>query len=445
MWLARALLFLFVAFLFIHIRIEGVTLYKLTGVILAFVTFALLRRIGARAVLADRWIQAIGAIALTGLLGSIGSGLSFQSDLFKAIQNIVLYATVVLVASRLQDIRTLLLAAAGGGLVAVVTGLLELGTSSQLRVGGLFGNPNGYGYACAEVVVCLIGLALIQRQVFKKTLCVLLTAPCIVGLLYSASRAAFLSMLVSLLILTILSRKKHLGLALVVLLCLSAVYIAPAGYLERLQRAFVSVKAQRLSGIEQRMLLLNRGWTIFKQNPVFGIGPGNTRYAMVIEHSMGLVTHNTFMQALVETGVVGAGAFGLLLIWTGYGQLRLVRDRSQPSELQVLALVYLAWFGGKVVFGLSHGTYLSPQWYIVFAVTRNLLDHARQRQIAASQAWYRGGDEAAGLSSYNRPGSSAPGPQSALRTVSGSQEISRALGSARPEEPAGSEQDEPRS
>src|SRR5262249_55498101 len=71
----------------------------------------------------------------------------------------------------------------------------------------------------------------------------------------------------------------------------------------------------------ERIATFRAGWAMFKDYPLFGIGPGCSMFAYAVyvpaDAHCGcerqLVVHNSFIQVLSETGIAGVFAFMLLL------------------------------------------------------------------------------------------------------------------------------------
>jgi O-antigen ligase len=70
---------------------------------------------------------------------------------------------------------------------------------------------------------------------------------------------------------------------------------------------------------------------MFAQDPILGIGPGNFRWMHQAFYGSDLVTHNSYVWALVSGGI-GALALYLVLSYMTYRTLRQL-ERSGPREL----------------------------------------------------------------------------------------------------------------
>ncbi|MBK5226150.1 MAG: O-antigen ligase family protein [Thermoleophilia bacterium] len=105
-----------------------------------------------------------------------------------------------------------------------------------------------------------------------------------------------------------------------------------------------------------RGVLWRAAWRIWKEHPVLGVGPGQFRkvysnYSENITPDEHLETHNIFLEALANTGVVGLAAMLFLLASAIWYQFRLVRSRSLNDSMRLLSLGLLA----ALVAYVTHG------------------------------------------------------------------------------------------
>ena len=126
------------------------------------------------------------------------------------------------------------------------------------------------------------------------------------GLILTAKRAHFIFSVIAVLFLILLFveriQAKKLASTVLVLIVLCAGYYFAYSRVPELR-----VLQERLFRTGQdyssslRFQMWRRGLTLFKENPVFGIGWGGYRYNTIY----GIETHNVYIQLLAETGVVG--------------------------------------------------------------------------------------------------------------------------------------------
>jgi O-antigen ligase len=77
------------------------------------------------------------------------------------------------------------------------------------------------------------------------------------------------------------------------------------------------------SSVLVRLERWRQTWTIFKENPIFGIGIGNLGYHLKHKITSIVSAHNLFLGSLAETGIIG---FSLLLLLIISSSVLLVRN-----------------------------------------------------------------------------------------------------------------------
>jgi len=150
--------------------------------------------------------------------------------------------------------------------------------------------------------------------------------------------------------------------------------------------------------VRQRLSTIQAGINMVEDRPLLGVGPGCSevgwkKYSPDTTLAQGtLHTHNTFVQVLAETGLLGGGLFYLLL-WSGLRKAqragrawKLWGDRD--AHRLVSALEIALW--GLFVCGLSGGYVLS--WFpylllgLVAAAWSITVDAAAAARTAANES-----------------------------------------------------------
>ncbi|MHB9112511.1 MAG: O-antigen ligase family protein [Thermoleophilia bacterium] len=117
------------------------------------------------------------------------------------------------------------------------------------------------------------------------------------------------------------------------------------------------VEAAEVQPTPDRSVLWNAAWKIWKDHPVLGVGPGQFRkvysnYSDNLAPDERLETHNIFLEALANTGVVGLAAMLYLLASALWWQFRLVRNRFLNDSMRLLSLGLLAALVAYVTHGV---------------------------------------------------------------------------------------------
>jgi O-antigen ligase len=136
---------------------------------------------------------------------------------------------------------------------------------------------------------------------------------------------------------------------------------------------------------QQRIATSQAGIAMFADNPVLGVGLGCSMiawplYAPENLYTRGtLVTHNTFIQALGETGLVGSIPF-FLFVGAGIWYARKLALSSAKKSMTNLGIALEVSLWGFVVCGLSGGYVLTWFPYILIGLV------SAARRIETEQA-----------------------------------------------------------
>lgn len=132
-------------------------------------------------------------------------------------------------------------------------------------------------------------------------------------------------------------RWRVLVIALPVLVA-SLFLLAPEGYVDRF-RVLWDREAQHETAsldratVDERLLLWKAGWQMAKHKPWVGVGAGNYPTAIVFylpRMYQGMVTHNSFIQILAETGFPGLILYSGLFLATLVMLQRNIRQAKDP-------------------------------------------------------------------------------------------------------------------
>jgi putative inorganic carbon (hco3(-)) transporter len=117
---------------------------------------------------------------------------------------------------------------------------------------------------------------------------------------------------------------------------------------------------------QQRLATSQAGLAMFFDHPLFGVGLGCSVVAWPLYAPAGLytrgalVTHNTFIQAMSETGTIGFAPFMLFVGFGLYSVRKQARNHSQPGLANLSSGIEIALWG-FLVCGMSGGYVLT--WY----------------------------------------------------------------------------------
>jgi O-antigen ligase len=292
-----------------------------------------------------------------------------------------------------RDIRLVVVAIVAGTLFSVLIGLaagglgeagagVETATATEGRLQGGADDPNFLASAIVPAVVLAVALAGLVRARQRPALLAAIVV-LVVGLVATQSRGGALAAIAALLasLVVMRGRRGHVlaVVALVAAVALAYVAVSP-GALSRLTSA-----EDRGNGREDLWVVASR---MADEHPVTGVGldnfrvrsaeyvrePGSLQFVDLIAERPHEV-HNTYLQLLAETGVVGAALFvavvALALRSAGTAARRLAA--AGRRELAQLARAVLVANVGLLAAGVFLSTGSRALFWILLALGPALL------------------------------------------------------------------------
>jgi hypothetical protein len=192
----------------------------------------------------------------------------------------------------------------------------------RARVGLDFGGSNGRAAFAVQGTLFLIGMFGVLKSWRIRFLAAGLIAAGIYSVVFSYSRGAYVAFALGLLYLAIF-RIRWLLIPVIVMM-LAGTTILPRTVLQRIDMTYQGGELDASS--ESRLDLWHFALNTTLRDPVFGIGFDSFRFYRQGENLQD--THNMYMKALVETGVVGFGCFVALLVSAFTAGHRLSRSKS---------------------------------------------------------------------------------------------------------------------
>ncbi len=290
-----------------------------------------------------------------------GHAAAAVADLVKMV---LIYFFLVNCATTERRIRGVMWTMVIGGLVplaGVLRNYLQ-GRTIEERTAwvGIFANPNDLAYGLVILVPLAGYLALRSGLVARLGL----TA---IALLYSAAIFVTFSRggLVGLVAVIGLFawRQRGIGIKIAVAVLLVAGMAVAARHWSR-DQGFTNLSGD--NSFQERIATSKAGLAMFFDYPLLGVGPACSVVAWPLYAPKGLytrgalVTHNTIIQALSETGALGSAAFLLFLGFGLYRARRISSESRVPDFRMAVALEIALW--GFVVCGLSAGNVFT--WFV---------------------------------------------------------------------------------
>ena len=225
----------------------------------------------------------------------------------------------------------------------------------DLRESGPLGYAGENGLAAfeAQFSLLLLGLYAFEKRALVKLALMGVVISSMYCLLFSFSRGGYLGFLAGLIFLGVFKERKLLLVVAAVLVAWQT--LLPTAVQERITMTYDESSGTVDSSAAERLSLWDDAVSLVDQNPVLGTGFNTYEYL----HRVGPYTdtHNYYLKALVETGVIGL----ILLLWLlgkgislGYTLFRSADDQFLKSlGLGLAALIVCAvvvnFFGDRWV------------------------------------------------------------------------------------------------
>jgi len=345
----------------------GLTISKLVGVVLVMLVFvyAVVAKPRLSRLRSDLWplFLVFFVVALLSSLLSKYPVIAFNNLRMLAIAYMFFGLTMVFM-EREDSLKLLAMVIVASltlsSVLAIVSYVFDLDffvmnlEAGELKRGtGGLRNPNHF----ASLVV--FGLPFIAHMFFaartprRKAFFLLMFAANIVAtiLTYSRSAAVVLAFVLILLVITHRAklRVRYLGLVMagLTIAIIGAAIFVPSSYWER-QRSMVDTSQ---SSIRNRISYLIVGWEAMKQRPILGSGLGSfpeifaaSGYAMasrerVRKGEFRRAAHNTYVEVVVGTGIVGSVIFLLIMVVTFVKFDQAIRNFGSQGKLETASLV----------------------------------------------------------------------------------------------------------
>lgn len=250
----------------------------------------------------------------------------------------------------------------------------DLESSITTRAFSIFTSPNALaGYLI--LLLPLLFILFLEEKGPKKYLYLFVTLISLSALLFTLTRAAWLSLTLAFLIFSITYRDKRF-LLLLVLLAIAFYFIPQVRVRFKNLLSPVYIEKAKTYG---RIYRWNLAIGIFKRRPLFGVGPGGFGGAVAsrIGFFEGIYVDNYYLKTLVETGIFGFLSFIYLIlaiIKRGIASVLNSKDKFLKSVSLGIVLGLFAFFTNNITENLWEVVPLSvTMWTLVgilFSVRR---------------------------------------------------------------------------
>lgn len=273
-------------------------------------------------------------------------------------------------------------------------------TYAGTGAGGYFDDENDLGVTLCMALPLAYFLFLGSRR-FKRILYATCLAILMLGLVATFSRGGFVGLLATSVYSLWKSPKRFAALTTIAIIALLLLTLAPAAYWERM----ATIQTGTAQGTaEHRAYLWNAAWRMFLDNPLWGVGPGSFRFAVVVYEPPGgfhgqyqglRALHSTHFMILSELAIPGLIIFASII----HRHFRSIRDISRhvagsariratsrhperalpPIHANFLQSAAIGLGGGLVGF-LAAGAFVSVLYYPQFWTLTGIM-------VAVHQIW----------------------------------------------------------
>jgi putative inorganic carbon (HCO3(-)) transporter len=236
---------------------------------------------------------------------------------------------------------------------------------------GVFANPNDLAYTLV-VLVPLAGFLAARRGLLTRAFLYTLTAVFCGGIFVTFSRGGALGLIAVLGLYSWRLKGAFVKIVLIVAILGGAIFAT-----QHWTRGEDFEGLGRDNTVQSRMATSVAGLQMFLDSPITGVGFACSvvawpLYAPDNLYTRGaLVTHNTFIQALSETGLLGFTTFMLFLGLGVYRARRLAFRSAEPEVANLAAGIEIALCGFAVC-GLANGYVLTWYPYILVGMAVSL-------------------------------------------------------------------------
>lgn len=269
---------------------------------------------------------------------------------------IILLIKILIVINLLYAILTIIASLNYEALIGLIGGTLKKQYTKQYRASMMLGNSIIVSYYMnLTLPMCLYIFLTTTEKKWKKIslLAIIVNIVSTIMLLSRLAVVCLLGIIAYYIIFMGNNTKKMILKKIFIVICLIITFIYLLNMLN-LERLFMGFKE---SSTEKRLEAINLGYKIFQDNYIIGSGMGkyftrayNDRY-INYNGNTGLVdTHNAYMMALSETGIIG---FILLISLFIYLLMRMsrIKDKMLMKTAIITILVFLLQeMGGSDIF-----------------------------------------------------------------------------------------------
>ncbi len=321
------------------------------------------------------WPESYALLAFVGVAGLsvfealwVPFAIAWAMDLAKIAAIFYLIVNVVDDDKRLNTVMwCMVLGGLFPALGAIRFWMLGYVVEGRARWHGIFANPNELGYALVVLVPLAATLAVGRRFVWRLALWGVIGIY-MLAVYLTLSRGSLIGLVVVLGLVGLRQRSQAMRIAMFAGIVASLLFVA---FWWSRGEGFRNIAQD--TNVQQRFATYKAGFAMFLDRPWFGVGVGCSSIAWPLYAPEGawsnhwLHIHNTFIQVLSETGVLGFIPFAIFLTFGIYHAHKLWRLQGRPElgPVPQYAGALEVSMVGFMVCGMSGGFALSWFPYIL--------------------------------------------------------------------------------
>jgi O-antigen ligase len=285
------------------------------------------------------------------------------------------------------------------GCVLAVDGILNQGRGK----GGFFTDENDLGMILATAMPIAYFYGATATTTRRRFLGYTGFVLCLIGLLASFSRGAFLGLVAVVGYIVVRSRYRVAAATTLLLAALLALPFVPPGYYREMQS--IETSTQRGDTGETRLYMWGVAWKVFLHNPILGAGPNNySRLAPLYEdpdrvahglHLWGFACHSTYFTILAESGIPGT-VLWVTMVGLTFGNLRRTANAAKKRMTGIGADPGAAE-RARVLFGMARGLEGALIGFLVTGAFLTVVYYPNLWSLVALSAAARAAAETEGL------------------------------------------------
>lgn len=282
----------------------------------------------------------------------------------------------------------------GGAVVSVAYGVVTGASAATgaARLEGGAGDPNFLAASLVSAVILAAALAAASRSAIRRVLLMLAAGWLAYGLVATESRGGLVAALVALPVAVIVFRRQRLevlGASLIAVGVTTAAFVATPTAWERIVTTD--------SGGTGRTELWRVAWRVFEDHPIGGAGLTNfpivsPRYVREVGPLQNVrliadtphVVHNTYLEMLAETGIVGLALFAAFVVTAIAAGARAARrfEARGRDDLGTLARAVTVATVAMLVAGFFLSSQIDKRLWLLLALGPALMATAYRERAA---------------------------------------------------------------